>query len=122
MHNGCLWLGQRATKREVGQGCPQPKSCPHFFHKLPEAEASSLHSLERQVGGRSGESQPPRYAGFLPGDGLSLLHLPPGARATAAAGREAGGEGESGTGGGEFAEPAVPAGGRRGGECGQGLF
>lgn len=92
-----------------------------FFHKLPEAEASSLHSLERQVGGRSGESQPPSCPVFPPGGRLSLHHLSPGARATAAAGREAGGEGESGPGGGEFAEPAVPAGGRQGGECGRGL-
>ena len=45
--------------------------------------------------------------------------LPAGPRATAASGREAGGEGEPGPRGGEFAEQAVPSGGGPNGEQGR---
>ena len=69
--------------------------------------------------GRWGGAGPPAAQPFLPEAAEPPLLLP-GARATAAAGGETRGEGEPGTGGGEFAEPAVPAGGRSSDESGLG--
>lgn len=45
---------------------PDSSPVPPSSHQLPEAEASSLHSLERQVGGRCGDSQPLSHPCFLP--------------------------------------------------------
>lgn len=57
----------------------QPRSKPRlvFFCQLPEAEASSLRSLERQVGRGSGESQPSAARCFLREAGRTLHRPPP---------------------------------------------
>lgn len=105
------WLPDTRWRMTI-QLCPA-LSNPNYFYLQPlEAEASSVHSLERQVGG---EDHCLGGSWVLRSSGPQVLTLSSaGAGAAATAGREAGGEGESGPGGREPAEPSVPSGGGRG--------
>ena len=103
---------------------PQPrfKPCLPFFPSAARGRGQ-LPPQPGETGRWQVRREPaPQQPMFPPRVWLSSPLPPPlpGARATAAAGGEAGGEGEPWTGGGESAEPTVPAGGGLGAGPGKG--
>lgn len=109
-HSRCsLYVEKRHGYQTLGG--TRPSSPNHFYLQPLEAEASSVHSLERQVGG---EGTARVREGPVSRSPQVLTSVSAGAGAATDAGREAGGEGEPGPGGGESAESPVPAGGGRG--------
>lgn len=80
--SGCSAYAHGGARGLLGRWsgeAPNPDSSPvpHSSHQLPEAEASSLHSLERQVGGRCGESQRPAAPCYPPPRGWPSPHCHP---------------------------------------------
>lgn len=119
--DNCGWNRGLQAGDGVGRSLAQTQALSPLFSSAARGR-SQFPSQPGETGrGKVGGELAPSCPVFLPGDWLSLHCPPPGARTTAAASREARGEGEPGTGGGKFAEPAIPVGGGMDGEWGRGL-